>query len=153
MIIKVIRLKQGTESTLASLLVDNQQMGFVLEDTDRGLTSNMPLADIKRIKVQDRTAIPTGRYAVKMTPSKRFNKVMPELLSVPGYGGIRIHKGNYVGNTDGCLLPGKTYDQDKLGYLRVWNSGLVYDPLLAAITAADLRKEPIWCEITRLYSI
>ena len=44
---------------------------------------------------------------------------MLQLMYVPGFEGIRIHKRNYVGNTDSCPLPGKSLYTDKLGYYRV----------------------------------
>lgn len=149
--IQIIRTAQGTESTLGVLIADGQRIGYVLEDEDRGLVSSMPLTDIKKQKVYGRTAIPTGRYRVAMTDSKRFGKEMPELLNVPGYGGIRLHSGNLVTETDGCPLPGTRPDQDKLGYWRVWESRKTYQTLLALILKAEARKEPVWCEITRLY--
>lgn len=151
--IQVIRTSQGTESTLSTLIVDKDIRGYVLEDTDRGLISSMSKPEIAAIKEQDRTAIPVGRYQVKMTYSNRFKVIMPELLNVPGFGGIRIHKGNYVGNTDGCLLPGQTYDKDTNGFYRVWSSGLVFEPLLRDIRSAANRNESIWCEVKRTYKI
>ncbi|GAB2550025.1 DUF5675 family protein [Spirosoma aerophilum] len=151
--IQIIRIRQGVESTLSSLVIDKVIRGYVLEDTDRGLLSSMIKPLIAAIKIQDRTAIPAGRYQVKMTYSNRFGKVMPELINVPGFGGIRIHKGNYVGNTDGCLLPGQTFDKDKNGFYRVWSSGVVYEPLIKDIWAAVNRNEPVWCEITRKYTV
>ena len=152
MIIEINRIEKGLESTLARLVVDGKVTGYVLEDEDRGLTSAMPLATIAKIKIYGRTAIPTGRYRVKMTDSKKFGKFMPEILSVPGYGGVRIHKGNYIANTLGCILPGARFDKDALGYYRVWDSGKIFDPLLARIIAADARKEEIWCSVTSDYA-
>ncbi|MBC3785704.1 DUF5675 family protein [Spirosoma utsteinense] len=151
MIIQIIRTKQGTESTLSSLLVNNIHRGFVLEDEDRGLNSADPLASIKSVKVYGRTAIPVGRYKVQMTYSNRFKRVMPQLMNVPGFEGIRIHSGNYTGDTLGCLLPGVRPDQDRLGYWRVWDSNVTLKPLEQEIINAELRKELIWCEVSRQY--
>jgi hypothetical protein len=58
---------------------------------------------------------------------------MPQLMNVPSFEDIRLHKGNYVGDTEGCPLPGKAFDQDKAGYFRVWSSGLVFDLLMQEI--------------------
>jgi hypothetical protein len=151
--IQIIRTKQGFESTLASLIVNKVHRGYVLEDEDKFLNSSDPVASIKSVKVHGRTAIPVGRYKVQMTFSHRFGRDMPQLMNVPGFDGIRLHKGNYVGDTEGCPLPGKTFDQDKAGYFRVWSSGLVFDPLLNEIVQAELRKEPVWCEVSRMYKI
>jgi len=50
--------------------------------------------------------IPRGIYAVHLTMSPRFHRVLPLLLNVPGYEGIRIHPGNTVKDTKGCILVG-----------------------------------------------
>ncbi|MCU1328327.1 MAG: hypothetical protein JWN34_3697 [Bryobacterales bacterium] len=58
-------------------------------------------------KVPGATAIPAGRYPVRMTWSKRFQRVTPEILNVPGYEGVRMHPGNDAEDTEGCPLPGR----------------------------------------------
>ncbi|UHG93436.1 DUF5675 family protein [Spirosoma oryzicola] len=57
-------------------------------------------------KIWGETAIPAGRYKVELTKSKRFGIVLPELLKVPFFSGIRIHIGNWTKDTDGCILVG-----------------------------------------------
>ncbi|WP_420147501.1 DUF5675 family protein [Spirosoma sp.] len=151
--IQIIRFQKGTESTLSKVVVDNVVKGYVLEDTDRGLMNTMSLSEISQIKKKNRTAIPSGRYQLKLTHSTRFNKLMPELLNVPGFGGIRIHPGNYVTDTEGCLLPGLSFNKDANGYLRVWESRKLYDSLLSDIRAAVKRNEAIYCELIRQYQL
>ncbi len=90
------RYKQGTLSTLGKLWVDSKHIGYILEDMDRGLTREMGLDWIKTNKVYGETCIPTGIYKVGITYSNKFEQHWPELLNVPGYGGIRPHAGNYV---------------------------------------------------------
>jgi hypothetical protein len=51
--------------------------------------------------------IPAGTYKVAMTPSKRFGRVLPEILNVPGRVAIRIHPGNSAKDSEGCILVGK----------------------------------------------
>lgn len=51
-------------------------------------------------------AILAGEYKLILSQSNRFKKVLPELLSVPGRSGIRIHAGNFVSDTQGCILLG-----------------------------------------------
>ena len=58
--------------------------------------------------------IPRGIYAVHLTMSPRFHRVLPLLLNVPGYEGIRIHPGNTVKDTKGCILVGWNMERGRL---------------------------------------
>jgi hypothetical protein len=99
--------RKSPTSTLSQLSIDGTFFCYVLEDADRGLTSDMHITDILRIKQPHATAIPSGTYQVIMNWSARFNTYLPLLLDVPGYYGIRIHAGNTTDDTDGCLLVGQ----------------------------------------------
>lgn len=87
---------------------------FTLEDVDRGLTQNTPVHDITQQKTlhPKQVCIPYGRYEIAMTFSNRFQKVMPQILHVPGFDGIRIHQGNKSADTEGCLLVGDSIGDD-----------------------------------------
>ncbi len=149
--IYIKRFRQGKESTVAKLYVNTLLIGYILEDRDRGLSSTDSLESIQAQKIAKRTAIPTGRYLLLMTKSKRFGRVTPELMAVPGYGGIRIHTGNYIGDTEGCPLPGLTFNQDKNGYLVVWESKKAMIKLQAHIDEAIRSGDPVYCNISRDY--
>ena len=62
-------------------------------------------------KVKGRSAIPEGRYAVVITYSPKFKQWLPILLGDAEFNrkwqGIRIHAGNTVKDTEGCILAGK----------------------------------------------
>lgn len=111
MIIKIQRVLKTKLSSIGQLYIDDKFVCNTLEDTDRGLTSSTPIEDIKKIKVQDFTAIPTGTYEVIIDMSTRFKKLMPHILDVPGFEGIRIHSGNTSEDTDGCILLGTKTDE------------------------------------------
>ena len=95
MIITLIR-KVGTKGfTEGKLYLDGVYFCDTIEDEER----------VK--KIQDKTAIPKGKYSVIINMSNRFKKLMPLLLNVPNYTGVRIHSGNTSEDTEGCILVGK----------------------------------------------
>ena len=62
--------------------------------------------------------LPDGEYNVKVTHSPKFKRDVPIVYSddVPESRGIRIHEGNIVQNTKGCILVGNwAYLPNKLG--------------------------------------
>ena len=102
--------------TIGRFFVNGVRFYESLEDTDRGLNSNFTEAAIKLSKIYGQTAIPTGTYRVVLSVSGKFKKkswakkyggLVPELLGVKGFSGVRIHPGNMPEDTDGCILPGE----------------------------------------------
>ncbi|MDR2644388.1 MAG: DUF5675 family protein, partial [Endomicrobium sp.] len=59
--------------------------------------------------------IPAGTYKIALVWSNKFQRELPELLNVPKRAAIRIHRGNSVKDTQGCILVGIS---DKAGWLR-----------------------------------
>ena len=105
-------------STIGELFIDDVFECFTLEDVDRGLTATMPIAEIDKTKVHSLTAIPYGEYEVVITFSNRFKCLMPLLVDVKGFAGVRIHTGNKAVDTEGCILVGKTKGLDFIGNSR-----------------------------------
>lgn len=132
-------------STIGELSVNGKFFCHILEDTDRGLSSDMSLKDIQKIKVDGLTCIPYGSYIVANTFSSRFLKYLPLLLNVPGYLGIRIHPGNVSTDTEGCLLPG-VYDPTRPNFVK--NSRLTFAKLHKLIKDVE-KKEKITITITK----
>lgn len=95
MIVEVKRTFKGTEYTIGKLYIDGDYFCDTLEDTVRA-----------GAKIAGKTAIPAGTYKVRKTMSPRFKTVLPEILNVPNFTGVRIHSGNTAKDTDGCLLLG-----------------------------------------------
>ena len=112
--IEVVRLYPREGYVIGKMYVDGQYFCDTLEDTDRGLTSDMPLEEIKRIKVYGQTAIPTGTYKVSVQYWAKHKINVPYLHDVPGYSGILIHSGSSNADTLGCILVGKNTAKGRL---------------------------------------
>lgn len=134
--LKLIRKTKTSKSTVGELYVDGVFECYVLEDVDRQLE----LYPDK--KVPGATCIPRGTYRVALSMSSRFGIVLPEVLSVPGFVGVRIHAGNTAKDTDGCPLVGKTKGQDFVGQSKV-----ALAELLPKLQKAYATKETITIEI------
>lgn len=100
------RLAFTNDYTEGKLYIDGVYFCDTLENKDRGLVQTMSVWEIHQIKVFGKTAIPFGTYRVLVTMSPKFKKLLPILLRVPGFDGIRIHAGNTVKDSQGCILAG-----------------------------------------------
>ena len=105
--ILVKRLYKKSDYTIGKMYINGEYFCDTVEDTDRGLTSEMTYEEIARRKVYGKTAIPTGRYNVAISYSPKFKRSLPLLLSVKGYSGIRIHNGNTAESSLGCIIVGE----------------------------------------------
>ena len=94
------------DSTIGNLYINDKFFSYCLEDRDRGLSQSMNIIEIKARKVFGLTAIPYGTYKVVLSMSNRFKRLMPEILNVKGFEGIRIHRGNTAADSSGCLIVG-----------------------------------------------
>jgi len=121
----------GPECSQGSLYIDNVFFCYTLEDTDRKTETGGE-------KVYGRTAIPRGEYALILDLSQRFGKIMPRLLGVPGFEGIRIHSGNVAADTDGCVLVGMARNGAS-----VTNSRTAYGRLMILLEDAIDRGETL----------
>ena len=101
------RLYKKESYTIGKLYVNDQYLCDSLEDTDRNLTQDMSLEEIKSIKVYGETAIPTGVYECEITYSSKFKRDLPLINNVKGFDGIRIHSGNSAKDSLGCILCGE----------------------------------------------
>lgn len=146
--LKVKRKAKRETYVIGDLSIDEVFFSNTLEDTDRGLTSDMSDEQIKEIKQKGITAIPTGRYKVVMNvQSPKFSKYkqyefckgyLPRLVDVPGYEGVLIHIGNYPKDTDGCILVGKNTVKGA-----VMNSTATFKKLYDILKNADEAGEDI----------
>lgn len=98
------RIFKGPDYTIGKLYIDGKYFCDTLEDTVRA----------PGVKIPGRTAIPAGKYKIKLTESLRFKKLMPRLENVPGFTGVLIHSGNTAEDTEGCILVGKNRVKGKV---------------------------------------
>lgn len=101
------RDKSTDHSTAGVLSVNGQFECYTLEDV------------VRPSKIHGETAIPAGEYEVALTMSPRFKRILPLLLNVPSFDGIRIHPGNTDKDTEGCILVGDSKSHDFIGSSRV----------------------------------
>ena len=92
--------------TISRVYIDGVFFCHILEDEDRGLMQSMSVGEIMNIKLAGRTAIPVGNYKIVRQYSPRFKRVLPSILNVKGFSGVRMHAGNTSKDTDGCPLFG-----------------------------------------------
>lgn len=129
--------------TIGVLTCNARRVCDVLEPPSRGLLQTDHLATIAAAKRLGRTAVPTGRYPVVVTKSPRFRSWLPLLVGVPGFTGVRIHAGNTVADTRGCLLPG---DNSAVG--KVCNSAAALARVMSLLQSAYAHGEAVWLNIT-----
>lgn len=98
------RIFKGPDYTIGKLYIDGKDFCDTLEDTVRA----------PGVKIPGRTAIPAGKYKIKLTESLRFKKLMPRLENVPGFTGVLIHAGNTAEDSGGCILVGKNRVKGKV---------------------------------------
>lgn len=127
--LRLIREPSVLGATLGSLYLNGVWECWTLED------------EIRDVKVKGHTAIPADRYTVIIDQSMRFKRLLPRLLHVPDFEGVRIHPGNTSVDTEGCILPGAVR-----GIARVLQSKVAFEKLFARLKRAAAH-EPLWITI------
>jgi hypothetical protein len=105
--ILVKRLFKKEQYTIGKMYLNDEYFCDTVEDKDRGLTQDMPLDKILKIKVMHLTAIPTGTYNVILNVSPSKGRLLPRLVDVPGFTGILVHRGNSASDSSGCIIIGE----------------------------------------------
>lgn len=146
LIVRIFRTQQTKNTTLATIRVGSQ-IWFVLEDA------------LRKAKIKTKTAIPTGRYEIKLRNEGRihqnylqkfgkdWHKGTLHLQDVPNFQWILIHIGNDQLDTEGCPLVGKTWGKDKNGDFEVYSSTIAYKEFYPILRDAILQGRKVFVEI------
>ena len=87
--------------------------------------------------------IQPGTYPVSLTYSPKFGRYLPLINNVVGHSGVRIHSGNTVSDTIGCILIGYGREKNHLVSSRIALSkflSLVTFPCELAVSYFDNGK-------------
>lgn len=123
--LKLTRTLADSYATIGKLYVNGQFECFTLEDS--------PV-----LRPDNKGSIPVGKYTVIIDFSDRFQKYMPHVLEVPGFTGIRIHRGNTDKDTEGCILVGIEEGRDCLE-----GSKIAFNHLFPRLQNAEAHNDPI----------
>lgn len=132
--LKLHRRFKGEDYTIGTLFINGVRFCDTLEDKVRDLP--------REEKVYGKTAIPSGTYRVALTYSNKFKRLLPLLLDVPYFRGVRIHRGNAAVDTEGCPLIGENKVKGK-----VINSTKYEVELVGMMKDAIQKNEDIEIEI------
>jgi len=120
--LKLIRRVYNEHETIGELFIDGVFECYTLEDVVR------PEGE----KIYGETAIGYGQYDIEISWSPRFRRMLPLLLDVPNFKGIRIHPGNYHQDTEGCILVGTSKGKNA-----IWRSRRAFNSLFKKLDKAD----------------
>lgn len=134
--IEVIRDLFNPKQTIGKLYIDGKFECYTLEDCVREPVGKM--VPVAAWKIPHETAIPRGEYRLEITWSNRFVKMLPLLLGVPGFDGVRLHAGNTEADTEGCILLGDIRFATYIGASRI-----AVARVIGKIQSAIDRKESI----------
>lgn len=134
-----LRRRPSTDrATIGELYSDGVFVCYTLEDVVR----EIPGRPVREWKIPKVTAIPVGRYRVIVNDSDKFGRALPLLVGVPGYTGVRMHKGNKAEDTDGCILVGTEVAGDT-----ILHSKDAFDPLFDLIQGELEAGNEVWITV------
>ena len=110
--VRIIRIEQGAEGTFGVVTIDGVAFCVSLE---------LPW----RNNQEDISCIPAGQYYCQRHNSPRFGDTFL-VLDVEDRDDILFHPGNWVTDTEGCLLLGQYWDKMR-GDRAIKNSGKTFE--------------------------
>lgn len=148
--LEVVRRWPSATACEGELLLDGAHECWTLEDPSRGLRSDMPLAEILRLKVDGETAIPTGRFPVERYASPKHGPDTLQLVGVPGYVNAQVHAANKAEELRGCISVGLdpgAHEDDWIG-----RSRQALDALKAKVVPRMRAGEPCWLTVREAFA-
>lgn len=146
--LKVDRDWKKPEYTIGKWFVNGIRLHESMEDADRGLNSSMSVEEILKKKIYGKTAIPTGVYKVILSVSQKFKTrawakkyggLVPEIVNVKGFSGVRIHPMNTAEDSLGCIGIGENKAKGKI----INSTKCYYELMDKYLMPAWSRKEEI----------
>ena len=122
------------EHTIGRLYLNGVDFCDTIEDHYRDLNVEK--------KVFGETCIGYGTYKVELSMSPKFKRLLPMILDVDQFTGIRIHRGNEAKDSHGCILPGENRKKGMVLYSAKYEKWIVKE-----MKAATKRGEEITIEI------
>ncbi len=122
----LVRVERSTEGTFGVLLVDGDAFCVTLERPWLDNQSNV-------------SSIPPGTYTCRRVQSPKVGNTF-EITGVPDRNHILIHKGNFVGDSEGCVLVGQFFAKLKHNSAderAVANSGVTFNQFLEVTHGED----------------
>ena len=126
MIAELIRLEESLRGTIGILKLNKEVFCFTMEPPDHENERNI-------------SSIPTGQYICKPWNSTNYGKTWM-VADVYRRNGILFHPGNYVGNTQGCILLGSEVGK-LLGDRAILNSGKTFKEFMIMTEGERLKDE------------
>ncbi len=137
--LKLERKILNDKSTEGNLLIDGKWFCHTIEDKVRAKPNQWNSS----VKIYGETAIPYGRYQVLVTWSNRFKRMLPLLVNVPDFTGIRIHNGISEASSHGCVIV--SYKDDDKSH-RLINDKQAMNDLTKIIEKAQ-KKQKVYITI------
>ena len=134
----VVREPEGKDWTFGKMYVNGVYECETLEDRIREVKGK----PVSLWKVKSKTATPYGTYKITLHNSPKFGRIVPILNGVDGFSYVLIHWGNYIEDTDGCILVGRARRGNA-----ITDSRKAFSLLIPQIEQAIKSGEEVWLEI------
>lgn len=117
--VELIRLEEGPEGTFGVLKIDKRLSCMTLEPKDA-------------LNKQNISCIPAPQQYMCKKLMSRFGETF-KVVDVLGRTGILFHAGNFLGDTEGCILLGQYIDKLR-GERGIFNSGNTFKRFMEKMT-------------------